>query len=107
LKDRTVKYYKQEGNWVERGKKSGKTWNIHMSDCLLEWQHLLKYLMKMCLHFQRMVCFHVHCIWGYLVWCFALHFTLAWKLDFYFRFGYGCSYFLFTCATVGWVGQLP
>jgi hypothetical protein len=29
---------------------------------------LLKYLMKMCLYSQRMVC----CSWGYLVWCDVL-----------------------------------
>lgn len=69
LRDKIRRYCKQEGNWVEIGKKSGKPWNILMSDCWLEWPPLLKYSMKIFLYFQRMVCFHIHYIWSnWLMW---------------------------------------
>lgn len=70
LRDKIRRYCKQEGNWVETGKKSGKPWNILMSDCWPEWPPLLKYLMKIFRYFQRMVCFHICYIWSnWLMWC--------------------------------------
>lgn len=70
LRDKIRRYSKQEGNWMEIGKKNGKTWNILMSDYWPEWLPLLKYSMKMCLHFQRMVLFYICYIWSnWLMWC--------------------------------------